>query len=40
MYYMRDEKTGKSMGDILDDKPIGKHVFLQPDGSVTVEIAK
>ena len=30
----------KSMGDFLDGKAIGKHVFLQPDGSVTVEIAK
>ena len=38
-YYQRDGKIGKSMGDFLDDKAIGKHVFLQPDGSVTVEIA-
>ena len=37
MYYI---KGGKSMGDFFDDKPIGKHVFLQPNGSVTVEIAK
>jgi len=40
MYYIRDGKKGKSMGDFFDDKPIGKHVFLQPNGSVTVEIAK
>ena len=33
-------KGGKSMGDYVNDKPIGKHVFLQPNGSVTVEIAK
>ena len=39
MYYKSDGKIGKSMGDFLDDKPSGKHVFLQPDGSVTVEIA-
>jgi len=39
MYYKCDGKIGKSMGDFLDDKPSGKHVFLQPDGSVTVEIA-
>ena len=38
-YYQRDGKIGKSMGDFLDDKAIGKHVFLQPDGRVTVEIA-
>ena len=31
---------GKSMGDFWDGKAIGKHVFLQLDGSVTVEIAK
>ena len=40
MYYIRDGKKGKSMGDFFDDEPIGKHVFLQPNGSVTVEIAK
>ena len=40
MYYKKEGKYGKSMGDFLDDKPIGKHVFLQPDGRVTVEIAK
>ena len=40
MYYIRDGKKGKSMGDFFDDKTIGKHVFLQPNGSVTVEIAK
>ena len=39
MYYKSDGKIAKSMGDFLDDKPSGKHVFLQPDGSVTVEIA-
>ena len=38
MYYKSDG-IGKSMGDFVDDKPSGKHVFLQPDGSVTVEIA-
>ena len=40
MYYISDGKKGKSMGDYVNDEPIGKHVFLQPDGSVTVEIAK
>ena len=40
MYYIRDGKKGKSMGDYVNDEPIGKHVFLQLDGSVTVEIAK
>ena len=40
MYYIKNGKNGKSMGDFLDDKPNGKHVFLQPDGSVSVEIAK
>ena len=40
MYYIIDGKKGKSMGHFFDDKAIGKHVFLQPDGSVTVEIAK
>ena len=39
MYYKRDGKIGKSMGDYFDGKAIGKHVFLQPDGRVTVEIA-
>ena len=39
MYFIRDGKIGKSMGDFVDGKTIGKHVFLQPDGRVTVEIA-
>ena len=34
MYY---QKGGKSMGKFLNDLPIGKHVFLQPDGEVTTE---
>ena len=36
MYY---QKGGKSMGKFLNDLGIGKHVFLQPDGEVTTEIA-
>ena len=36
MYYIRDGKNGKSMGDFLEGKSIGKHVILQPDGSVCI----
>ena len=31
---------GKAMGDYLNDETIGKHGFLQPNGEVTIEIAK
>ena len=34
MYFNRG---GKSMGDFFNDQTIGKHIFLQPNGEVTIE---
>ena len=31
---------GRAMGDYLNDKAIGKHIFLQPNGEVTIEYSK